>query len=63
MRWKLTVRRELWIYLDEEGNRLELGQLIAGNAFVSTIDGLAFFQLEVGKTVLRTSLRAIIRSS
>ena len=43
---------ELWIYVDEAGNRLELGQLIAGNAFVSAIDGLAFFQLEDGQTVV-----------
>ncbi|WP_286836314.1 DotU family type IV/VI secretion system protein [Pseudomonas sp. PGPPP1] len=43
---------ELWIYVDETGNRLELGQLIAGNAFVSVIDGLAFFQLEDGQTVV-----------
>ena len=43
---------ELWIYVDETGNRLELGQLIAGNAFVSAIDGLAFFQLEEGQTVV-----------
>ncbi|WP_332875295.1 RHS repeat-associated core domain-containing protein [Pseudomonas sp. MF7453] len=43
---------ELWIYVDETGNRLELGQLIAGNAFVSAIDGLAFFPLEDGRTVV-----------
>ena len=43
---------ELWIYVDEAGNRLELGQPIAGNAFVSAIDGLAFFQLEEGQTVV-----------
>lgn len=43
---------ELWIYIDEEGNRLELGQLQAGTAFVSILDGLAFFQLEDGQTVV-----------
>ncbi|WP_459207668.1 RHS repeat-associated core domain-containing protein [Pseudomonas sp. MLB6B] len=43
---------ELWIYIDEEGNRLELGHLSAGNAFVSVVDGLAFFQLEEGRTVV-----------
>ncbi|ETK13998.1 RHS repeat-associated core domain-containing protein [Pseudomonas sp. FH1] len=43
---------ELWIYVDETGNRLELGQLSAGNAFVSVVDGLAFFQLEDGQTVV-----------
>ncbi|NIE75851.1 type IV secretion protein Rhs, partial [Pantoea sp. Ap-967] len=35
---------QLWIYIDEEGNRLELGRLGAGDAFVSVTDGLAFFQ-------------------
>lgn len=43
---------ELWIYVDEEGNRLELGRLRAGDAFVSVVDGLAFFQLEDGQTVV-----------
>jgi len=43
---------ELWIYVDEEGNRLELGRLSLGDAFVSTLDGLAFFQLENGQTVV-----------
>jgi hypothetical protein len=43
---------ELWIYIDETGNHLELGQLSAGNAFVSIMDGLAFFQLEDGQTVV-----------
>ncbi|WP_449432093.1 RHS repeat-associated core domain-containing protein [Pseudomonas putida] len=43
---------ELWIFIDEEGNRLELGRLSAGDAFVSAIDGLAFFQLEDGQTVV-----------
>ncbi|WP_181004856.1 RHS repeat-associated core domain-containing protein [Pseudomonas putida] len=43
---------ELWIYIDEEGNRLELGRLSAGDAFVSAVDGLAFFQLEEGQTVV-----------
>ncbi|MFP3865257.1 RHS repeat-associated core domain-containing protein [Pseudomonas capeferrum] len=43
---------ELWIYIDNEGNRLELGRLSAGDAFVSAVDGLAFFQLEDGRTVV-----------
>jgi len=43
---------ELWIYVDEEGTRLELGRLKAGDAFVSVLDGLAFFQLEDGQTVV-----------
>ncbi|WP_205299840.1 RHS repeat-associated core domain-containing protein [Pantoea sp. Tr-811] len=43
---------QLWIYIDEEGNRLELGRLGAGDAFVSVTDGLAFFQLEDGQTVV-----------
>lgn len=43
---------ELWIYVDEEGTRLELGRLKAGYAFVSVLDGLAFFQLEDGQTVV-----------
>ncbi|TLP55079.1 MULTISPECIES: RHS repeat-associated core domain-containing protein [Pseudomonas] len=43
---------QLWIYIDEEGNRLELGSLSAGDAFVSVTDGLAFFQLEGGQTVV-----------
>ncbi|WP_241805390.1 hypothetical protein [Pseudomonas putida] len=32
-------------------NRLELGRLNAGDAFVNVVDGLAFFQLEDGQTV------------
>ncbi|WP_445672963.1 RHS repeat-associated core domain-containing protein [Pseudomonas inefficax] len=43
---------QLWIYIDEEGNRLELGRLSTGDAFVSVTDGLAFFQLEGGQTVV-----------
>lgn len=43
---------ELSVYIDEEGNRLELGRLSAGDAFVSVVDGLAFFQLEDGQTVV-----------
>jgi RHS repeat-associated protein len=43
---------DLWIYIDEEGNRLELGRLSLGDAFVSALDGLAFFQLENGQTVV-----------
>lgn len=43
---------ELSVYIDEEGNRLELGRLTAGDAFVSVVDGLAFFQLEDGQTVV-----------
>jgi hypothetical protein len=41
-----------WVYINAEGNRLELGQLSADNAFVSVVDGLAFFQLEDGQTVV-----------
>ena len=43
---------ELWIYVDDEGTRLELGRLKAGDAFVSVLDGLAFFHLEDGQTVV-----------
>jgi RHS repeat-associated protein len=43
---------QLWVYIDEEGNRLELGRLTAGDAFVSAMDGMAFFQLEDGQTVV-----------
>ncbi|MBI6926736.1 PAAR/RHS domain-containing protein [Pseudomonas putida] len=43
---------ELSVYIDEEGNRLELGRLSPGDAFVSVVDGLAFFQLEDGQTVV-----------
>ncbi|MFG0410010.1 RHS repeat-associated core domain-containing protein [Pseudomonas sp. FYR_11] len=43
---------ELSVYVDEESNRLELGRLSAGDAFVSVVDGLAFFQLEDGQTVV-----------
>lgn len=43
---------ELWIYIDNAGNRLELGRISAGDAFVSVVDGLAFFQLEDGQTVV-----------
>ena len=42
----------LWIYIDNDGNRLELGRLSAGDAFVSAVDGLAFFQLGDGQTVV-----------
>ncbi|WP_445677380.1 RHS repeat-associated core domain-containing protein [Pseudomonas putida] len=42
----------LWIYIDNDGNRLELGRLSAGDAFVSVVDGLAFFQLGDGQTVV-----------
>ncbi|TFF42755.1 RHS repeat-associated core domain-containing protein [Pseudomonas sp. RIT623] len=43
---------ELWIYVDEVGNRLELGQLQPGSAFVSMLDGLAFFHQDAGITVV-----------
>ncbi|WP_409260364.1 DUF6531 domain-containing protein [Pseudomonas putida] len=43
---------QLSVYIDEQGNRLELGRLSAGDAFVSVVDGLAFFQLEDGQTVV-----------
>lgn len=43
---------ELWVYIDEEGNRLELGHLRVGDAFISAMDGLAFFQLDNGNTVV-----------
>jgi YD repeat-containing protein len=43
---------ELLVYIDDEGNRLELGRMKAGDAFVSVLDGLAFFQLEDGQTVV-----------
>ncbi|WP_241492883.1 PAAR domain-containing protein, partial [Pseudomonas endophytica] len=43
---------DLWIYIDEEGTRLELGKLAVGDAFVSVLDGLAFFQAENGLSVV-----------
>lgn len=43
---------ELSVYIDEEGDRLELGRLSAGDAFISVVDGLAFFQLKDGQTVV-----------
>lgn len=43
---------QLWIYVDEEGSRLELGRLGTGDAFVSVTDGLAFFPLEGGQVVV-----------
>lgn len=43
---------DLWIYVDEEGTRLELGRLQVGSAFVSSMDGLAFFQQDSGITVV-----------
>lgn len=43
---------ELWIYIDEIGTRLELGRLEAGTAFVSVLDGLAFYQQDAGITIV-----------
>lgn len=43
---------ELWIYVDEEGARLELGRLQVGSAFVSILDGLAFFHQDNGFTIV-----------
>ena len=43
---------ELWVYVDDEGARLELGRLQVGSAFVSSLDGLAFFHQEGGITVV-----------
>ncbi|WP_369990261.1 RHS repeat-associated core domain-containing protein [Pseudomonas xanthosomatis] len=43
---------ELWIYVDDEGARLELGQLRPGHALVSTLDGLAFYLQDHGITVV-----------
>ncbi|QXH48218.1 RHS domain-containing protein [Pseudomonas xanthosomatis] len=43
---------ELWVYVDEEGSRIELGQLQEGSAFVSSLDGLAFFHQAHGITVV-----------
>ncbi|MEG0245118.1 MAG: DUF6531 domain-containing protein, partial [Pseudomonas sp.] len=52
---------ELWIYIDEQGNRLELGRLNAGDAFVSITDGWAFFQLEDGQTVVEDTNAGLYR--
>lgn len=43
---------ELWVYVDEEGIRIELGRLQLGSAFVSSLDGLAFFHQDHGITVV-----------
>ncbi|QXH49918.1 DUF4329 domain-containing protein [Pseudomonas fakonensis] len=43
---------ELWVYTDEQGTRLELGRLQVGSAFVSILDGLAFFHQDNGLTVV-----------
>jgi len=43
---------ELWIYIDEIGTRLELGRLQPGNAFVSVLDGLAFYHQDAGITIV-----------
>lgn len=43
---------ELWIYVDDEGARLELGRLQVGSAFVSILDGLAFFHQDNGFTIV-----------
>ncbi|QIA03428.1 RHS repeat-associated core domain-containing protein [Pseudomonas fluorescens] len=43
---------DLWVYINAEGERLELGQLKPGNRFVSTLDGLAFFEMGNGLTVV-----------
>ncbi|MGX1021512.1 RHS repeat-associated protein [Pseudomonas sp. Y3 TE3536] len=52
---------ELWLYIDEEGNRLELGRLHTGDAFVSVTDGLAFFQLENNQTVVEDIHQGLYR--
>ncbi|WP_082420913.1 MULTISPECIES: RHS repeat-associated core domain-containing protein [unclassified Pseudomonas] len=43
---------ELWIYVDEEGTRIELGRMQPGSALVSSLDGLAFFHQDAGITVV-----------
>ncbi|PYC21271.1 RHS repeat-associated core domain-containing protein [Pseudomonas mosselii] len=43
---------ELWIYVDPQGSRIELGRLQVGSAFVSVLDGLAFYHQEGGVTVV-----------
>lgn len=43
---------DLWVYINAEGERLELGQLRPGNRFVSPLDGLAFFEMGNGLTVV-----------
>ncbi|MCO7520894.1 MULTISPECIES: RHS repeat-associated core domain-containing protein [unclassified Pseudomonas] len=43
---------ELWVHIDEQGVRMELGRLATGSAFVSVLDGRAFFQLEAGLTIV-----------
>ena len=52
---------ELWIYVDDEGGRLELGRLSAGDAFVSTVDGLAFFHLQDGQTIVEDIYEGLYR--
>lgn len=43
---------DLWVYVDDEGVRLELGRMQVGTAFVSSLDGLAFFHQDHGITVV-----------
>ena len=43
---------DLWVYIDAQGSRLELGRLNTGDSFVSILDGLSFYQLGDGLTVV-----------
>ncbi|WP_410481835.1 RHS repeat-associated core domain-containing protein [Pseudomonas plecoglossicida] len=52
---------ELWIYVDDEGGRLELGRLSTGDAFVSAVDGLAFFHLQDGQTIVEDIYEGLYR--
>lgn len=43
---------ELWIYVDEDGSRIELGRMVPGSALLSTLDGVAIFHQDDGITVV-----------
>lgn len=43
---------ELWVHVDEQGTRMELGRVEIGTAFVSVLDGRAFFHQDGGITVV-----------
>lgn len=43
---------ELSVYINQDSERLELGRLKTGDNFVSILDGLSFFELGAGLTVV-----------
>ncbi|MFV3406735.1 RHS repeat-associated core domain-containing protein [Pseudomonas sp. NY15463] len=43
---------KLWILVDEDGCRIELGRIEPGNALISTLDGVAIFHQDHGITVV-----------